>query len=1402
MIVGIRIGIDIGGTFTDLFAINEDTGDVVSVKTPSTPGNPALGVMEAIRKSGIKAEEISYLVHGSTLGLNSLVEHKQQHVGLICTKGFRDTLEIRRVWREKLFDTTWDRPETLIPRKLRRGVRERIDWQGNVLTPLNEAEVIETIRYLRAQGVYSYAVSFLFSFLNPSHERRVRELILEQQPEAFVSLSCEVLPEIREYERTSTTVLNAMLKPTMHNYIRTLRQCLEEMGITAPLRILKVNGGVVNAESTLDKPVEAFASGPAGGVMGAAYFGLNMQLPNLITLDMGGTTTDVGVIENYQPLFTMEKDIAWNIPVRGSMLDVKSIGAGGGSIAWHDRGGRLRVGPQSAGALPGPACYHLEGQDATITDAQLTLGRINPANFLSGRMILDQEAASSALDKLGGGRQSKEDISYQIYQLSMSDMAQLIREMTTNRGQEPHDFRLICFGGAGAMYAADLAEELGIPEVYIPANAGVFSAFGSLCADVILDYLQTYYVPLAKLDFSRVNRIFTQLYEQGISQIEKDYGDAFSRFTYLFDLRYMGEAFEITVPITFHKHLTALALEEAVNLFHAEHKRLYGFNRPDEPLELVNLRVKVLVPQPKPSFTARAQTGKADAALIGQRPVYFRSMFEYVSTPVYAWNLLADGMVLEGPAVIEDGETTVIIPPQHKCTLDDFGNIRIIINQRLMLDTDETESTEDAITTRLYQMEKSAYIEPVGNEVFLSSLESICREMGNTMLRTAYSPIFADGMDFACGILDDQGELAAAVNYCPVHLAAMALAPEWALMEIGLSDLAPGDVILTNDPYCGGTHITDFTIIKPIFYEGKLIAMASNRAHHLDVGGKAAGGFPGDATEIFQEGIRIPPVKWFRGGVENTDIFDTLLSNVRLPWVQIGDFRAQLASVLTAEQRILQLCRNYGIPTFKHRLKRLKEHSEAWMRREIEAIPDGTYSFSDFIEDDGVTTLARKIQVKITVEQDRMTVDFTGTASQARGPLNAVYGVTASSVFNALLQMTDPSIPINCGLFRPVKIIAPRGTLVNPNYPAATFGANTDTNLRIVEVVIGALAKVLPDKVTAATYGTCNNFTGGGYDPVRESPFVFYFFNEGGWGARSDRDGLTSTFNPIGNCKDVPVEVVESNYPFLYKQAELHPDSAGAGKYRGGFGTIRTLQVLTDQIEVNAVGERHKLKPYGLFKGKPAETNAFLVTKARITGTFAEIMGAASPSKFSNVLLGTGDEFSIIMAGGGGYGSPLDRDPLLVLADVEEEVISMERAAEEYGVVLRIKNEMNINGSNHVKLEIDWEATARRREQLRLKPLEHVINDVIEVDELSYRLRTESDDEFLVQDNPLSLEDKTGDRLAQVKAQLDQDFCHNSCPYQGHAKICPMYNDQALHYWSIDSFQRWMRKKCLLKVKI
>lgn len=1386
--MGIRVGIDIGGTFTDLVAVNENTGELVSVKTPSTPRNSAQGVIEAIKKSAVNPGEITYFVHGSTLGLNSLVEHKQANVGLICTSGFRDTLEIRRVWREKLFDTAWERPEALIPRKLRRGVRERVDWQGNVITPLNEQDVIKAVRFLKSQGVISYAISFLFSFLNPIHERRVKELILEQHPDAFVSLSCEVLPEIREYERTSTTVLNAILKPIMSNYIKNLRKALEEVGVKAPLRILKVNGGVVDAESILEKPVEAFASGPAGGVMGALQFGLQMQIPNLITLDMGGTTTDVSVIQNYQPLFTMEKDIAWDIPIRGSMLDVKSIGAGGGSIAWYDKGKRLRVGPHSAGALPGPACYQMGGQEATITDAQLYLGRINPTNFLSGDMPLNQQAAAHALKNLGElSDHDSEEMAYKTYQISMSDMAQLIREMTINRGQEPNNFTLFCYGGAGALYAADLAEELGIPEVYIPAHAGVFSAFGSLCADVILDYLQTYYVPLAKLNDDRINHIFAQMHQKGVSDIQRNYSTVDARFSFLLDLRYVGETFEITVPVMFENKLTKRALEDAVNIFHTEHKRLYGFNRPDEPLELVNLRLRVSVPQPNPPFSYFPKSGSLEQACKGYRPVYHRSAFEFVSTPVYDWQQLYQGIVLEGPAVIEDGGTTVVIPPQHKCAIDEFGNVRIIINQRLMLTAQEMENIQDPITMRLYQMEKAAYIQPVVKEVIGNSLESICREMGTTMLRTAYSPIFADGMDFSCGILDDEGELVAAVNYCSVHLAAMALAPEWALLEVGLNDLQPGDVILTNDPYCGGTHITDFTIIKPIFYEGQIVTMATNRAHHLDVGGKAAGGFPGDATDIFQEGIRIPPVKWFRGGIENTDIFDTLLSNVRLPWLQIGDFRAQLASVLTAEQRILQLCRNYGVSAFKKNIKRLKDYSEAWMRSEILTIPDGTYSFADFIDDDGIISESRKIEVTIQVEGDQMTVDFSGTSPQAVGPLNAVYGVTASSTFNALLQITDPAIPINRGLFRPVTIIAPRGTLVNPNYPAPSFGGNTDTASRIIEVVIGALAKVLPDKAIAASYGTCNNFTGGGYDPLREQPFVFYFFNEGGWGARCDKDGFNTTFNPIGNCKDVPVEIVESNYPFLYEKAELNTDSAGAGKFRGGFGTIRTLHVLTDQIEVNALGERHKLKPYGLYGGNPAKSNAFQVKQANALGSFSQVFGITSPSKFANIRLNEGDRFTIVNSGGGGYGSPLERPPLLVLNDVEEEVISLDQAEQEYGVILTKQGK---------KPEVDWEATTKQRDKIRKELTKYVINDVITVDELSYKLRTE----YPTKVSPKK--DKTSERLAWAKEQLDEKFCTDRCPCKATAKICPMYNNEALQYWSIDALQRWIRKKCLLKIKL
>ncbi|MBW1713336.1 MAG: hydantoinase B/oxoprolinase family protein, partial [Deltaproteobacteria bacterium] len=377
-------------------------------------------------------------------------------------------------------------------------------------------------------------------------------------------------------------------------------------------------------------------------------------------------------------------------------------------------------------------------------------------------------------------------------------------------------------------------------------------------------------------------------------------------------------------------------------------------------------------------------------------------------------------------------------------------------------------------------------IDPITFQIVGRGLESVAREMGTTMMRTAYSSIFVEGLDFSCAVLDRWAEMAAQANYNPVHLGAMAYAAEWSVMEIGYENLHPGDVLIHNDPYRGGTHITDVTVVKPVFYEDRLVAMAANRAHQLDMGGMTPGGFAGNATEITQEGLILPPVKWYDRGKEVRDIFDIILSNVRLPNIQIGDFEAQLASCLTAERRILEMCRKYGTDVIIDILAELKDYSERRMRAEIQAMPDGVYEHEDFIDNDGITDDPYRIKVAIKINGPDITFDYTGSSPQCLGPMNAVYGITASSTYNSLLSVSDPDIPVNHGCFRPVKIIAPRGTIVNSEKPGPTFGGNTDTSIRIMDACWGAFAQAIPERVTASTYGAINSFTGGGYDDERK----------------------------------------------------------------------------------------------------------------------------------------------------------------------------------------------------------------------------------------------------------------------------------------------------------------------------
>jgi N-methylhydantoinase B/oxoprolinase/acetone carboxylase alpha subunit len=566
----------------------------------------------------------------------------------------------------------------------------------------------------------------------------------------------------------------------------------------------------------------------------------------------------------------------------------------------------------------------------------------------------------------------------------------------------------------------------------------------------------------------------------------------------------------------------------------------------------------------------------------------------------------------------------------------------------------------------------SIVLDHVTSRVVSNAFRSICEEMGHTMIRTANSSLFVEGRDFSCAIVGPDSELIAAANFDPSHLSAMALTVEFAVTYLGINSFSKGDVLLVNDPYRGGGHLPDITLIRPVFHDEKLLGFAVNRAHHIDIGGMAVAGFPGTAHSIYQEGLRIPPVRWFVAGKENPDIIDLITLNMRFPRDQLGDFQAQLASTAVAERRLLALSEKYGFDIVQACMDETKAHSEELMRAVIANIPDGTYRATEFIDDDGVSNQPYRIEVSVTIEGKEVTVDYTGTSPQAGGPINSSYGNTLSSTFNAMLQLLGPEVPFNAGCFRPVKVIAPRGCFLNPLPPAPCFGGVTEVSIRIVDTVLCAIAPVALDRVGAGSYGTTINFSGGGFDPERGQSFGFYFFVEGGWGACAWRDGWNTTPNPTSNFNDYPVEWIEATLPIRYTQAALHVDSGGAGRYRGGVGVVRAFEVMADNIEMNALGERFLIPPQGLEGGQSGRCNDLLVKTGADSDwrTIQEAYGTISPSKFHGVTATKGVSFKIVSAGGGGFGQALDRPTDQVLRDVRLGYVSVEGARQSYGVVL------------------------------------------------------------------------------------------------------------------------------------
>jgi N-methylhydantoinase A len=671
--VGYRVGIDVGGTFTDLVLFDSETGELRVTKSLTTPENPTAGVTTVIDKTEVPGEAVEELIHGTTVATNALIERKHARPGLITTKGFRDIVFIQRMNRKHHYDLQWDKPQPYVERRHCLEVPERTSYRGEILTTLDEDAARRVVLALKRASIRDIAVCFLFSYVNPANELRMREIVKEVYPEATVSLSHEVYPRWREYERMSTTLANAFLKSLVGDYLDNLAAGLTREGVREHVLIMKSNGGVEDYRAAAAKPVDLLLSGPVGGVLSALFFGRLTGRDNLISMDMGGTSFDVSLIAGGRANQTTEFEIEWGIPVHTPMVDVKTIGAGGGSIAWIDKGGLLRVGPHSAGATPGPACYGRGGTEATVTDANLVLGRLNPDYFLGGELALDAAAARGVLERLAGPLgMSVEEVACSIVDLVNFSMVNALRLVSIDRGLDPREFTLVSFGGAGSLHAGALAEIIGIQDVLAPIHQGVFSAFGLLTADMRVDESTTAAIRSDLVDLGRVNDVLARLRGRALARLRAEGHEGDAVLDQTIEMRYLGQNYGTDITVPLNGRLTEADLEDVFGRFHAEHRRLYGYDIPEEIIELVHFKVAAVGPTEQPQIPMLSRNGAA--ILKDERDVYFGVKDGWVLTPIYERDSLPVGARIDGPTVIEEAMSTTLVHPGQTLEIDPYGN--------------------------------------------------------------------------------------------------------------------------------------------------------------------------------------------------------------------------------------------------------------------------------------------------------------------------------------------------------------------------------------------------------------------------------------------------------------------------------------------------------------------------------------------------------------------------------------------------------------------------------------------------------------------------------------------------------------------------------------------------------
>jgi 5-oxoprolinase (ATP-hydrolysing) len=1244
-----RLGVDVGGTYTDLVLLDEQTNKMKGLKVPSTPSDMTIGVMRGIEELGVPLASVRYIVHGATVGVNTIIQKRGDKTGLLSTKGFIDVLEIGDMAKPDMYNLFFQKARPLISREDSLPINERVSALGEILNPVQDVDVHQQVQKLKKQGVTSIAVCMLNSFVNPENEERIAQIIEREFPELDVSVSNRIVRQRNEIYRASTVAVNAYIAPPLRRYLTSLEEKLKAKGFQGVLFIMSSSGGLMTSDRTKKMPVYTLLSGPVGGSIGGRAFGAETGLKDVITFDMGGTSCDISVIVGGVPDITHEARVE-GYQVMTPMVKVSYLGAGGGSIARVVGETSLRVGPESAGADPGPACYGTGGTQPTVTDANLVLGRLDPKSPLAGGITLRADLARKAIkehvaDKLG---LSVEKAALGIIKIVCNRMAYVIREVTVQQGLDPREFTLVSFGGAGAMHVPFLAQTVGIKKIVVPPSPGTFCAWGMLNTDVRHDLVMTVDYAGRKLSLKELTNAFRDLEAEGRAAIQAEgVADKDIYRVRSVDMRYRGQDHTLTVQIS-NSQLDETSILEARKLFDETHLRKYGHNSPGEEIEFINIRLEVGGRMQKPGLyrvpehAATAGTYEnPKSALLERRMVTFQE--GTFDTPVYARNKMQPGTSFSGPAIVfEDGATTVL-PPHFQMQVDAYGN--------LVIDIPTLRAEKVALAD-------SDELDPITVEVIWNALVAAAEEMSLNIQRSAHNWIITKGKDHSTGIYGPNAETYAQAQGLPEFVCDMPTAIQSIIKDLGgLEAFREGDLYLTNDPYANTLHVHDVNAIKPVFYKGQVIAFCGARVHWHDIGGAVRAGSM-TATEVFQEGLILRTIKIMdASGQMDRNVVSIIRENNRIPDHTIGDLKAQVGACIVGERRLMEVLEKYGLEAFRKSVARILRNGEQQALDVLKQIPEGEYEAQSCLDNDGVDLdKPLPIKVKITVKDETMTFDLSGSAEGCRGPMHCNTNTTGSICRMIYKMLTTPREPANEGHFRAVKVVIPEKSMFRAKKPEATLPGFFALEA-LIDCAKRALAPAIPHLVNADDYGKC---TPAHIAFLREDgEYLFLPDTEGGgWGAKPYEDGENALL--FGACPIVSTEDHEAKFPVRLAQYVLRQDSGGPGRYRGGLGIVKDYQALTD-CTFNAGLDRQVCPPQGVLGGGSAFGQRLVIKKPDGTELLL-------PSKVSAYPVKKGEIISFQTAGGGGYGNPLERDLKLIEADLKKGLISPEYAEKHHGV--------------------------------------------------------------------------------------------------------------------------------------